>query len=191
MNQFIFLLATIVFLTSCSSKKRKEPGEEIFPVRAFLQAQVKHVDTSLYRIVKVEKEDTNSIKTFVPREEFRKLANEFLQMPDIASDKWQDDYEETKIMDDDMSGILSYTSNDEDNEVQRQDVLLEPNTGPNAGKVKTIIAYLVKSNSDSSVIKNMVWYVNKRFTIVTKTQKNNQPEKVKTLEVIWNDFTDQ
>ncbi|MES2882981.1 MAG: hypothetical protein V4676_12600 [Bacteroidota bacterium] len=191
MNHYIFLLAIIVCLTSCSSKKKKESGEEIFPVSSFLQAQVKHVDTSLYRIVKVEKEDTNSIKTYVPREEFRKLANEFLQMPDIASDKWQDDYEETKMMDDNMNAILSYNTTEKDNEVQRQDIILEPSNGQNAGKVKTIIAYLLKNNSDSSVIKNMVWYVNKRFTIVTKTQKSNQPQKVKTLEVIWNDFTDQ
>jgi hypothetical protein len=37
----------------------------------------------------------------------------------------------------------------------------------------------------------MVWYAGKRFTIITKVQKANQPEKIKKLEVIWNDFTDQ
>ena len=190
MNRCIVMLAIFILL-SCSSKKKNKNTEEIFPVRSFLQSQVKQVDTSLYRIVKVEKIDTNVTKSYVSREDFRALAKDFLSMPDISAVEWKDDYDGSKMFEEDMKAILMYTTQEKENEIQRLDVILEPGSGEATGKVQTIIVYLIKSNNDSTVIKNMVWYVDKRFTIVTKTQKKNQPEKAKTVEVIWNDFTDQ
>ena len=34
----------------------------------------------------------------------------------------------------------------------------------------------------------MLWQVDKRFQVVTIRQKDNGPEQIETLEVIWNDF---
>jgi hypothetical protein len=69
--------------------------------------------------------------------------------------------------------------------------MLEPTNESGNSEVKTVIIHTIKSEGDSTVEKNMVWYVNKRFTVITKIQKADRPEKITKLEVIWNDFTDQ
>jgi ABC-type uncharacterized transport system auxiliary subunit len=193
MNKLLAGLICIACLTGCKAKKKNTDDEsKFFPVLSFIKGQVKNIDTSLYRIVKVETIDSASTTTYIKREEFQKYAKDFLDLPDISSEKWMDDYEETKMFDDVLNNvILTYTTTKPDNEVRREDVMLEPTNASGNSEVKNIIINTLQSNNDSTIEKNMVWYVNKRFTVVTKIQKSNRPEKIKKLELIWNDFPDQ
>src|SRR5215218_2237884 len=174
MNKILIGLICTISLAACKTKKKKDTeATQFFPVLSFLKGQAKHIDTSLYRIVKIETIDSTSITTYIKREEFSKYAQDFLELPDISSDKWKDDYEETRMFDGELNNvILTYTTTDEDNKIRREDVII--NT--------------LQPGKDSTVEKNMVWYVNKRFTVITKVQWANQPEKIKKLEIIWNDF---
>lgn len=191
MNRLALLVLIVVSSTACKHKKKADSGESFFPVLSFLQSQVKNVDTSLYRIVQLEKWDTSSATTYINRNQFRSVAAPFLQLPDISSEKWKEDYEESKIFDENTGKvILSYTTLEKENEIQREDVILVPGEDGN-DKVETIIIHQVKDEGDSTMIRNMVWYVDKRFTIVTKTQRGNGPELVRTKEVVWNDFIDR
>lgn len=193
MNKLLTGLIFLIFLAACKDKKKQDDGEgQFFPVLSFLKGQAKHIDTSLYRIVKIETVDSTSTTSYIKREDFKHYAKDFLELPDISADKWKDDYEETKMFDDALNNvILTYTTTDRDNEVRREDVMLEPTNASGNSEVKTVIINKIKSDGDSTVEKNMVWYVNKRFTIITKVEKANQPEKIRKLEVIWNDFPDQ
>jgi hypothetical protein len=190
MKYYTVLLLAALSLAACKTKKKKENAEAFFPIASFLKSQVKHIDTSLYRIVHVEKEGNNPpTKTYLKREDFRKAAEPFLNLPDISTEKWSDDYEESKIFDPEMNKvILTYTTANKENEIQREDVVLEQ-TQENSN-VQNIIIHQVKNEANATIVRNMVWYVNKRFTIVTKTTKEGQPERVNTIEVIWNDFID-
>jgi hypothetical protein len=190
MNRLVVCIVVLFFTAACKNKKKKENTESFFPVLSFLQSQVRGVDTSLYRIVRLEKQDGQSNTTYISRNDFRSVSAPFLNLPDISSDELKDDYEESKIFEQASNQvILTYTTAEKDNEIQREDVILGPGTNE-FDKVETIIIHQVKNAGDSTVIRNMVWYVDKRFTIVTKTQKENKPDKVNTVEVIWNDFKD-
>jgi len=193
MNKLWIGFIGIGCLLSCKNKNKDDNSNtQFFPVVSFLKGQAKDIDTSLYRIVKIETVDSTSTTAYIKREDFKRYAKDFLELPDISSNKWKDDYEETKMFDDALNNvILTYTTTEKDNKVQREDVMLEPTNASGNSEVKTIIITTVESNSDSTVEKNMVWYVNKRFTIVTKVEKPNQAESIKKLEVIWNDFSDQ
>lgn len=192
MNKVLTGLICVLCLAACKNKQQDNSDNQFFPVVSFLKGQAKHIDTSLYRIVKIETIDSSSTTSYIKREDFKDYAKDFLEMPDISSGKWKGDYEETKMFDEVINNvILTYTTKEEDNEVRREDVLLEPTNTSGNSDVKTVIVNKIKSAGDSTVEKNMIWYVNKRFTIITKVQKNNQPEKIKKLEVIWNDFPDQ
>lgn len=193
MNKLWIGLVGIGCLLSCKNKNKDDNSNtQFFPVVSFLKGQAKDIDTSLYRIVKIETVDSTSTTAYIKREDFKRYAKDFLELPDISSNKWKDDYEETKMFDDALNNvILTYTTTEKHNKVQREDVMLEPTNASGNSEVKTIIITTVESNSDSTVEKNMVWYVNKRFTIVTKVEKPNQAESIKKLEVIWNDFSDQ
>lgn len=192
MKKFFICLLCILLFYSCKSKKKNAGADATyFPVLSFLKGQASGIDTSLYRIVKVETTDSFSDTAFIARENFHEVAKDFFSIPDISSGKWKDDYKEDKMYDDVLKNvILTYTTTETDNEIKREDVVLEPNDNGNS-EVKTIIINKWQSNKDSTIEKNMVWYVNKRFTIVTKIQKANSPEKIKTVQVVWNDFPNQ
>ena len=184
---FVFLVVAMGFM-ACKSKKKEENKEAWFPVVSYLQSQVKEVDTSLYRLVKVETVDSTSDSTVIPREEFRKYAQDFLSIPDISTGSKKEHYKEDKMYDDVLNNvILTYTTQDTTEELRREDVMLQPDNAGNS-QVKTIIIDRLSNNGNTSIEKNMVWQVNKRFLIVTKTQTSGSPEKIKKLEVIWNDF---
>lgn len=189
-NHLAIFIISFFSLAACKNKKKNENAESFFPVLSFLQSQVRGIDTSLYRIVRLEKQDGQSNTTYISRNDFRSVAAPFLNLPDISAGDLKDDYEESKIFEQASNQvILTYTTNEKDNEIQREDVILGPGTNE-FDKVETIIIHQMKNAGDSTVIRNMVWYVDKRFTIVTKTQKANGPEKVNTVEVVWNDFKD-
>ncbi len=195
MNKFFIGLIALFSLTACKDDSRASTDQEgndtkFFPVLSFLKSQAKHIDTSLYRIVKVETLDTVSATTYIKREDFRTYAKDFLELPDISAGRWKNDYEETRMFDDALNNvILTYTTTDQNNEVQREDVLLEPANDGGDSRVKTIIVKTLRSAGDSTVEKNMVWYVDKRFTVITKIQKAEKSERIQKLEVIWNDFS--
>jgi hypothetical protein len=186
MNKLLLLLTTLLFFSSCKEDK-PENTTEFFPVTDYLKSQVKHVDTSLYRIIKVETMNGRSDTSFLKREEFSKIARDFVEIPDISAKKIKNDYEETQMYDESLQSIiLTYTTSERENKVQRQDVILGQANEDGNSDVSTIIVHTVENSRKTSIEKNMVWYVNKRFIIVTKTNTADQPEKVEKLEVIWN-----
>lgn len=190
MNKIGLVICTgIIILYGCKQKGGdKEKEGDFFPVLSFLRSQVKHIDTSVYPLLKIVTVDSVSDTAYIKREEFRTYASDFITIPDISSDKLKDQYTETKLYDETLKqAVLDYTANNAKAEIRREEVMLVPdeNTG---GHVKSIYISRWINSADSTVQKNMYWQVNKRFQIVTITQKNNQPDKIKTVQVIWNDF---
>ena len=188
MNKLLFFLSFIVLISACKNRKQKENAPDYFPVSTFLKGQVKNVDTSLYRIIKIETVDGRSDTSFIKREEFSTVAQDFTRLPDISSDKYFDDYEETQMYDDALeSFILTYTTKEEDNEIQRADVMLGRANEEGTNDVKNIIVRTLRNTGNTSIEKSMVWYVDQKFIIITKTFTKDKPEKINKLEVIWND----
>jgi hypothetical protein len=188
---FFFLLISTLFLISCKNKKAvntEEPSTAYFPVLSYIKSQVAHVDTSLYRIIKVvEKDSTTRDTIYLKREEFKQAAKDFLSIPDISSDDLKDEYTESKIYDSDLeSAVLNYMPKKPNQEVTRQEVMIKPSTA--GDNVQSIFINRVTNTEDSTVQKILFWEVDKRFKIITLVQKPNAPEKKITEEVIWNDF---
>jgi hypothetical protein len=195
MNRLLLALL-LINLAACGSKKKPEadgdPNDTLFPVTDFIKSQVRHVDTSLYRIIAVETVDTVSTTTFVRREDFRKWAKDFIQLPDISKGDLREDYDKSEMFDEVLDKVIfTYTSKDREHLVQREDVTLAATNESGTNEVNEIIIKTSGEENDSEVEKTMVWYTNKRFTVVTKIQKGTQPQQVRKLEVIWNDFNDQ
>jgi len=192
MNRLLIISFLGLVFLSCSSKKKKEDTGPIFPILSFLKSQARHIDTSLYRLVKIETVDGRPDTSFIQRDSFKIYAADFLQLPDIASDKWSDDYEETRMFDDMLNNsVLTYTTTEPDNELRRADVVIDATADAEGNTpVNTIIIHQAKQEGKDHIEKNMVWYVNRRFTIITKRSPAAGPEQIKKLEIIWNDFPD-
>jgi len=178
-----FVLA-IFFYCSCKQKKN-----DAFPAIDFIRSQIANVDTSLYRILKlVSVTDSTYDTTFVKREDFKNLAKDFLETPDISK-KFGGKYTEERMMNNELGlAVFIATTKDEDLEVRRQEVRILPD--PPNDKIKSIYIEKLIGNGDSSVLKRMTWYTDRKFQIVTITQKKNQDEKTSVMQVIWNDQGD-
>ena len=178
------LIFSLFIFLAC--KNKVEEKEKYFPVISFLNSQVAQVDTSVYAIKKITIQDSISDTVFVPREEFRQLAADFLELPDISGKQFRDKYTESEYYDDVLKKvILTYTPTEKDLELQRQEVHISPNTGE-GDKINTIILNRYHANKDSTVQKRMLWQVDERFQVVTTVQKPGAPELTTTMKVIWN-----
>ena len=189
---FALLLPFIMALQACKSKK-KEPEKKFISVLSLLKNQVAHVDTSLYSIIKIMQNDTlpgDSI--YIPREEFRAAAKDFLSIPDLSDKKVAKRYKEEAIFDETINRfIITYTPEDPaKEEIQKQELLVTPNIAT-GDKVSNIIIDRVISNRDSFMRQNMLWQMDRSFQVVTILQKPGKPEKTTTVKVVWNEGYDQ
>ena len=178
------LIVGVICIIFCGCHQKKK--NDVFPALDFIKSQVADVDTSVYPIMKLDRvTDSTYDTTFVKRDDFKVLASDFLETPDISK-KFNGKYTEERMLNNDLGQVVFIaTPNDEDLELRRQEVRIIPN--PPNDKVKSIYIEKFKSNGDSSVMKRMTWYTDKKFQVVTITQRKNQEEKTSVMEVIWND----
>lgn len=182
-----FLISLILWFPFIACKqKEKGSQEKFFPVLSFIQSQVADIDTSLYSIRKLVFRDSLRTDTiYIPREQFREAAKDFLSIPDLSSSKYQDRYTEEKQFDETMNRVvLIYTPlKPEKEEIQRQEVLIKPD--PSGDKITNIIINQVINNKDSSVQKRLLWKVDESFQIVNIKQLKGQPETTSTVKIVW------
>jgi hypothetical protein len=190
MNPCLRPAAAVIFLLcfiACRQKK-KDKQEEFFPVISYIQSQVAHVDTSLYPIRKIVSVDSLRNDTiYMRREAFREAARDFLSLPDLSASKYADRYTEDKQFDETMNRVLIvYTPvKPEKEEIQRQEILIEPD--PGGDKVTNIIIHSIIHTRDSLVEKRLLWTVDKSFQVISTRQLPGQAETTSTFRVIWNE----
>ncbi len=183
------LILVLLLVLSCKEKKKgKAENEQFLPVMSFIRSQVAQVDTSLYSIRKVVYVDsTRSDTSYYKREQFRDLASEFLQLPDISSADYEGQYKEESQFDETLNSVIvTYLPVKPDNAaIQRMQVMIHPDTPED--KITSIIIDYATSSRDSSVQKRLLWQVDKSFQVVTMRQMPGKPEITSTYKVIWNE----
>lgn len=186
-RSFLPAFAALFLAVSCKEKK-KDGKENFFPAISFIKSQVAHVDTSLYSIIQLNMVDSTRTDTiYVPREQFRSLAKDFLELPDISEKKLRADYKEEKLFDETLNTvILSYMPEKPGKQtIHRQDVLIVPD--PGGDKVKSIIIDYGWSNKDSAIEKKMLWQADRSFQVTTIRQLPGRQESITTTKVVWNE----
>ena len=172
-------------LISCNSRKNQDSTKAFFSVVDYLKAQVKQMDTLPLRFTRITNENGVSDTAEITKHEFRKHAQHFLTLPDIASQKKMDNYSETNDFDEILNNVwLMYNAKNEEDEVRSETIMMQPDESGNT-HVKTILVNTMRDENESYTEKNMTWHVGKRFQIVTKTNKPGQAEKINTLIVAW------
>ena len=193
MNKYFALLLPIIMVLPACKSKKKEPEKKFVSVLSLIENQVAHVDTSLYSIIKIVQNDTLPGDTiYIPREEFRAAAKDFLSIPDLSDKKVAKRYKEEAIFDETINRfIITYTPEDPaKEEIQKQELLVTPNTAT-GDKVNNIIIDRVISNRDSFMKQNLLWQMDRSFQVATTLQKPGKPEKITTVKVVWNEGYDQ
>lgn len=187
MKTYLLLsLFILVFLTSC---KQKKEDKKFISIVSLIKKQVDHVDTSLYSIMKINMLDSLHRDTvYIPREEFRAVAKDFLDIPDLSVQKVAEKFKEGAPRYDELLNrvIITYTPiNPDKEEIKKQEMLVTPSAA--GDKVNNIIVIREISNRDSFLQKKMLWQLDKYFQIVTTSQKKGTPEVTTILKVSWNE----
>jgi hypothetical protein len=183
-----------LIIISCGNKKEKAEKGSFFPVLSFIQGQVAHIDTSLFSIRQFTIIDSTHTDTvYIPREQFRGLAKDFLELPDLSEKKYEQRFTEKKIYDETLNrAILVYEPIEKENEIiQRQELVVTPDLTGGDGTVNSIIVDYLLSSKDSSVQKRMLWQADRSFQITTIKQLPGKPETMSTTRVTWNEPENQ
>jgi hypothetical protein len=171
----------------CRNREKAEGGDVApFPVVPYLQSQVRHVDTSLYSIVRIRKAQGMADTTYLRREEFRAAATDFLSLPDLAS-AGKGKYAETKLYDADLKKVvITYMPKPGEavEGITRQDIIIEPDAG-SGDQVQTIYIETLLNSGDSTVQKRLTWNTAGSFQVIKLVNKQNHPETVETTDVRW------
>lgn len=180
----IIIFATGIAGIGCKGKQKND----FLPVKSFVQSQVRHVDTSLYEIIKAEKSGSDSTwdTSYVKRENFRSLAKDFLDIPDLTDFSLGKKYKEDKMFDEQLNRvIITYTPTKDGQEILKEELIVGP--GDSAfDKMRSIIIEKIKDFKDSSIHQHLLWQTDEKFQVVTVVEKKGQPVSTKTTEVTWN-----
>ena len=193
MKIYLFLLSCLILVIQSCKPKAKEEEKKFISVLSLIEKQVAHVDTSLYAITKIVYKDSLHIDTYyIKREEFRSVAKEFLDIPDLSEKKVAKKYKEETRYDELLNRvIITYTPiNTDDVEIKKQELQVTPNTAT-GDQVNNIIINRVINNRDGFLQKDMLWRMDKSFQVVTTTRQPGQPEIITTTKVTWNEDSDQ
>lgn len=186
-----FILFVVSYLPACKNQPENKDDKHYISVRSIIEKQVAHIDTSLYSIVKITDYDSlHSDTSYIPREEFRNAAKDFLEIPDLSDTKIANRYKEENRYDSLIRKvIITYSPlNPKEEEIQKQELLVSPDIMvDSSNKVTNIIIDRVKKNRDGFWGQQMLWITDKSFLITTTTQKPGETERIVTTRVIWND----
>ena len=189
----LLILAPAIISIACKDNKEQVEEKNFISVLSLIEQQVAHVDTSLYAITKFVFADSLHVDTFyIRREEFRTVAKDFLEIPDLSVKKIANRYKEETRFDELLNRvIISYLPlNPEKEEIQKQELFVTPNIAT-GDKVNTILISRVINNRDGFLQKEMLWQMDKSFQVVTTTQKPGEPEVITTTKVTWNENDEQ
>lgn len=194
MKKNLLLAGMILLLVASCKDKEEDATKKFISIHSYINSQIAGVDTSLYAIIKLDIIDsTRTDTTYVKREEFRTLAKDFLDLPDIAEKKYRKKYKEESRYDEGMDrAIITYLPEDPSKTViQRQEMHVKPNLGGGDAIVKTLYIDYLLNSKDSIVQKRMLWQVDRSFQVTTIRQFPGEEEKISTVKVIWNEPTNQ
>jgi hypothetical protein len=122
----LLLIGFITTIISCKGKKTESvSNNSLIDVVSIIKAQIKHVDTSLFSIIKLEWADTtHTDTTYIKREDFEAVAKDFLQLPELSNPKIAKDYKQESRYDSlTRKVIISYFPKEDKNEIRKIELM--------------------------------------------------------------------
>ncbi len=185
MKRFISIavsIALVVLLSHCKSKP-KEPKDYI-DVASYLKGQLKYIDTVPFAFLKVVQKDSSYTDSqFITKEQVKAIVAPFL-IKEIDKKNFEENFKEISFADATIETLtINYEATDDELPVTRVDIYVNPE------KETISQLYLVRheEKGDSTTVQQLLWKHNKSLVLITSTTKKNQPEKVITEKVIWDE----
>jgi hypothetical protein len=193
MNHRFLAVAALLFLacgdknpatteTSPSNDTVSTP-QKYFPVMDFLKSQIAAVDSLPVGLMRYRTTSSLSDSGYIQREEFRKLAAEFV--PAALNDStFKKEFKETSFVDQSTgSATFFYSTANSAIDLKRVDVLTEKTD--TYDKVKSIYLEKSWSKGDSLITKKLFWKPERSFQVITQVSKTSGDPETELIKVVW------
>lgn len=193
MRQLLFLsLLLLVIVNGCKPKKDNTPSvpekantydtSTFYDVKGFFESEINDVKASPYFISsKIIKDNKKKDSLAITNKDFVVLAKQFLDK-DITQKEIKHFYKEDIFRDLTTKSItFSYTTRNQELEIQNLDVLLDEETN----KVKFVFIRTYKKEGGASVFTQMNWYKGNSFLINTTVIKSDASKSTTQQYVNW------
>lgn len=190
MNHLLICLVCVVIVIGCKTKKKRPEvsASDFIPVTTYLKGELARLDTSLASFYKIEREGNKVDTTPIKNLDVRVYAKDFLELPDITTDKLMNDYDINHLYDELQEAFVFMFTTTEDHPVKREDVTVDPQPNEQGkNNIRSVFIELWQKKGDTTFRKNMFWQAGKRFEITTSAYVG-ETEKNKKLQVFWNSF---
>ncbi|PWU04055.1 MAG: hypothetical protein C5B52_02150 [Bacteroidetes bacterium] len=154
-----------------------------YPISPYIIQQTKVLDSALLAIVHYRTENGKTDTSILDKPAFHEIAKEFTT-PDINDPAVKPKFTEDAFADATIGTItFTYTSNDPDFPLWKASVLL------NKDDMRVIYVYMEKQmiNSDSTVLKKMIWKTDSNCQISSIIRKKGQPDKDIVDKFVWDE----
>lgn len=179
------LLAALFSFNSCKNKKQ-EPKNYI-DVSSYMKGQLKYIDTVPFAFLKVVQQDSlYTDSQFISKEQVKSIVEPFL-VKELEKKNFEENFKEVSFADLTIETVtISYDAVNEKSPVSRVDIYVNPE------KERITQLYLIRheQKGDSAVTQQLLWKHNKSFVLITSTAKKDEPEKVITEKVVWDERED-
>jgi hypothetical protein len=157
---------------------------DFFPVADYIKSQVHMVDSMKLPIMKTTIVGKDSIPASIKQEEFSNVASEFYT-PNISDANLKPDYKETAFADQSIPSVtFTYTTKNPSLEIQRLDVLVNPDP-VQSDKVRTIYIEKFFEKGDTSFSQKLFWRADKNCQIITTAQPKSGTAITRIEKVSW------
>jgi len=185
------IVSLFVFALACKNGKHADTNQQVndstevfFPVADYLKSEIREVDSLPVAITKYTIQNKHTDSSYIKMEEFHQLAKEFL--PDeLNIENFQKNFSENSFFDQTTgSSTFTYSTKNDQLELQRVDVIAEPTGGYD--KIKSVYMEKVSNLKDTVIVKKLFWVSRKNFQIITERRRGSAEPEVTQIKVLWN-----
>lgn len=191
MKRFLSCIPMLVLVFTGCNNLSTAPKKELpladtakfYPLRGFLQDQIRYVDLRNFPIYKITVK--NGLKDSVPltKEQFIAWAGLFLKR-DLSEPAVKIQYQETVFQDQSTGSLtLNYTPVSNNAIVKSLDILLDEETHI----VKRVFIRTAYQSGDSSITEQYSWKANKSFQVSRTVNTKKGSTAIESNFINWND----
>lgn len=186
----VFIISIVVVMSACSNHQVKHNNNlpagdtaKYYPLRVFLEEQIRYVDLRNFPIRKVTVRDGKKDSVTLTKEQFLDMAALFL-LRDLSAPGIKALYKETVFQDQSTGSLtLNYTPVSDTVLVKNIDILLDDETN----MVKRVFIRSAYQKGDTTITEQYNWKANKSFQLNRTLQAKNGFTSTETNFVNWND----
>ena len=176
----VFLFSSIIII-SCKNKEQEK--KQYYPVYAFLEQELKLLDSMPLAIFKVHEENDKIDTSIIEKKEFRKIV-EGLMLNELSSPKALNDYEEMVLEDASIGDVtISYSTDVENKSIPKIDIHINPTSS----KISSLYAERIEKIDGTKIIRKILWKAGKSMMVASTYNIKGTKSKDVTDRFIWNE----